>query len=70
MPEQLLKDLKRAIKRETDKLICESHPNVCALRDKNYARLERLIIDEVVSDRYADGVSLQTVIAGLEGELG
>ena len=61
-----LKQLKAAIKRETDKLICETHPEVCALRDSNYSRLEELVIAEVLSDKYLDGVSLQTVLAGLE----
>ena len=61
-----LKQLKAAIKRETDKLICETHPEVCALRDSNYSRLEELVIVEVLSDKYIDGVSLQTVLAGLE----
>ena len=61
-----LKQLKAAIKRETDKLICETHPEVCALRDSNYSRLEELVIAEVLSDKYLEGVSLQTVLAGLE----
>ena len=61
-----LKQLKAAIKRETDKLICETHLEVCALRDSNYSRLEELVIAEVLSDKYLDGVSLQTVLAGLE----
>ena len=61
-----LKQLKAAIKRETDKLICETHPEVCALRDSNYSRLEELVIAEVLSEKYLDGVSLQTVLAGLE----
>ena len=61
-----LKQLKAAIKRETDKLICETHPEVCALRDSNYSRLEELVIAEVLSDKYLVGVSLQTVLAGLE----
>ena len=61
-----LKQLKAAIKRETDKLICETHPEVCALRDSNYSRLEELVIAEVLSDKYLDGFSLQTVLAGLE----
>ena len=61
-----LKQLKAAIKRETAKLICETHPEVCALRDSNYSRLEELVIAEVLSDKYLDGVSLQTVLAGLE----
>ena len=61
-----LKQLKAAIKREADKLICETHPEVCALRDSNYSRLEELVIAEVLSDKYLEGVSLQTVLAGLE----
>ena len=63
-----LKQLRAAIKRETDKLICETHPEVCALRDSNYSRLEELVIAEVLSDKYLDGGSLQTVLAGLEIE--
>ena len=63
-----LKLLKAAIKRETDKLICESHPNLCALRDTNYARLETMVIAEILSEKYPEPPSVQTVLAGLEGE--
>lgn len=64
--EKDLKLLKAAIKRETDKLICESHPNVCALRDANYSRLEELVIAEILSDKYDEVPSVQVVLAGLE----
>ena len=69
MAAKLLQDLKRAIKRETNKLICETHPNVCELRDQNYARLERLLIEEILSDKYEEPPSLQSAIASLEVEL-
>jgi len=64
--EKDLKLLKAAIKRETDKLICESHPGVCALRDSNYARLEELVIAEVLTDREVEPKSIQTILARLE----
>ena len=47
-----------------------SVPNVCALRDKNFGKLEKLLIDEILSDRHKDGISLQTAIGGLEVDLG
>lgn len=64
-----LKLLKAAIKRETDKLICESHPGVCALRDGNYGRLEELVIQQILADRDSELVSIQTILAGLEREI-
>lgn len=67
--QKLLQDLKKTIKRETDKLLCEAHPNICELRDSNYQRLETLLIQEVLSDKYEEAPSVQTVIAELEIEL-
>ena len=63
-----LKLLKTAIQREADKLICEAHPGVCALRDLNYERLEELVIGEILLDKYLDPPSVQSVLAKLEGE--
>ena len=67
--EKDLKLLKVAIKREADKLICESHPGVCALRDSNYARLEELVIGVVLSHKHQSCPSIQTILAGLEREI-
>lgn len=63
-----LKLLKAAIRREADKLICEAHPGVCALRDANYSRLEELVISEVLNSQKEKGISIQTILAGLEGD--
>jgi hypothetical protein len=69
MAAKLLQDLKAAIQSTTSELICETHPNICELRDKNYSKLETLIINEILSDKYAESPSVQTAIANLEGEL-
>lgn len=63
-----LEQLKAIIKREADKLICESHPEVCRLRDNSYPRLEKLILNQIFKDE--EPVSVQTAIAELEMELG
>lgn len=61
--------LKAAIKTQTEALICQTHPQVCALRDQNYARLEQLLLSEIFSNKYAQAPSIQTAIASLEIEL-
>jgi len=63
-----MKLLKAAIRREADKLICESHPGVCALRDSNYERLEELVITEILNCQGEEVISIQTLLAGLEGD--
>jgi hypothetical protein len=61
--------LKKHIKMEVQKLICEAHPLVCELRDQNYERLEGLILNELLSDKHTEPISIQTAIANLEMEL-
>ena len=63
-----LKLLKAAIRREADKLICEAHPGICALRDSNYERLEELVITEILNYQGEEVISIQTILAGLEGD--
>lgn len=63
-----LKELKFLIKQEADKLICETHSEVCALRDINYPHLEQLVMQLIFKDREA--VSVQTALAQLDQELG
>ena len=62
-----LNELRQIIKDETNKLICETHPEVCRLRDSSYPRLETLILDFVFKEE--EPVSVQTAIAELEQEL-
>lgn len=64
-----LNELKSLIKENTKRLICESHPNVCDLRDSNYIRLEHMIITEILSDKHNEAPSVQTAIATIESEL-
>lgn len=62
-------DLKALIREESDELICETHPEVCALRDANYDRLEELVMDRLLNSE-EETVSVQTALAELEMELG
>ena len=64
-----MEELKALIKTETDCLICETHPEVCALRDQNYARLESIVLDRLLLSAEAE-ISVQTALAELETELG
>lgn len=64
-----MEELKALIKTETDRLICETHPEVCALRDQNYARLESIVLDRLLLSAEAE-ISVQTALAELETELG
>jgi hypothetical protein len=59
--------LKNLIKGVCDELICETHENVCRLRDENYPNLESMIINRMFKD--GQTVSAQTAIAELEMEL-
>ncbi len=62
------KELREAIKNEVDSLICESHPQVCALRGSNpdacYNKIEEIIMSSATPN------SIQTAIAELEVALG
>ncbi|MEO0338517.1 MAG: hypothetical protein AAF242_04815 [Bacteroidota bacterium] len=62
-----LDELKTIIKEATDELICETHPEVCRLRDQSYPNLEKLILDFVFKEE--EPVSVQTAIAEIEQEL-
>lgn len=61
---ELLKDL---IKTEAEQLICDTHPNVCGLRDQNFPRLEELVLVQI--NKGKEAVSVQTALAELEQEL-
>ena len=63
-----MEELKIIIKEITTELICETHPEVCELRDLNYPQLESLLLERLLNDEQA--VSVQTAIAELETELG
>lgn len=62
------KMLRSEIKSEVDKLICESHPQVCSLRDENYDSLEVRVLQYLTQDE--EPISIQTAIARLESDLG
>lgn len=62
------KKLKVLIKDKAKILACETHPQVCSLRDSNYPKLEELVISQLFQDR--EPVSVQTALAQIEQELG
>jgi hypothetical protein len=59
--------LKQIIKEHASTLMCETHPEVCRLRDESYPRLEQLTLDVIF--REETPVSVQTAFAELEMEL-
>jgi hypothetical protein len=61
-------EIKSLIKEISDELICETHPEVCRLRDQNYNNLESKILNKIFESEKI--VSVQTAIAELEVELG
>lgn len=61
--------LQAIIKDESETLICATHPEVCALRDSNYPRLEELILDRLLGNE-EEPISVQSALAELETELG
>jgi len=63
----VLKVLQDEIKQEVEKLHCETHPEVCALRTGNYAELERMLTNNLMTRE--EPVSIQTAIAEVEMEL-
>ena len=62
-----LETLKGYIKEEAEKLICETHPECCSLRDQNYEHFQSLVLDFIFEEE--EPVSVQTAIAQLEQEL-
>ena len=64
----LLDQLKQIIRREADRLLCETHPKVCDLRDDAYDSLEGQIVALIESSK--EPISVQTALAQLEMELG
>jgi hypothetical protein len=67
MPDNIQK-LKELIKQEAEKLLCETHPSVCQLRDVNYSRLEDLVMTEL--EGYDYDISVQSALANIETDLG
>lgn len=63
-----MEQLKQLIKEETNKLICQTHPKLCQLRDQNYQKLEAMIINEVLSKKHKEPPTIQTALATLEQE--
>lgn len=59
--------LKAIIREESEQLICETHPEVCALRDRNYPHLESILLERLLNGELE--VSVQTALAELETEL-
>lgn len=62
-----LQELKEMIREEADRLMCETHPEVCRLRDEAYSRLEGLALDKIFEEQ--EPVSAQTAFAEIEQEL-
>jgi hypothetical protein len=62
------RNIKDMIKHEAQKLICETHPSVCRLRDANYPHLEDMILVELGNNDF--DISIQTALANLESDLG
>ena len=62
------KQLRSLVKSELQKLLCETHPEVCKLRDENYNALEAKVLQYVTQDK--EPISIQTAIARLESDLG
>lgn len=60
-------ELKEMIREEADKLMCETHPEVCRLRDEAYSRLQSLVLDKIFEEQ--EPVSAQTAFAEIEQEL-
>ena len=67
MSDELFEQLLQLIREATQQLICETHPEVCRLRDSSYPRLESLILDFIFKEE--EPVSVQTAIAEIEQEL-
>jgi len=63
-----LEELKSLIKSESDKLICETHPETCLLRDENYPHFEQIVLSFIFQDD--EPTSAQTAFARLEQSLG
>ena len=62
-----LTELKGLIKKTADELICETHPEVCRLRDESYSKLELIVLDKMFEEE--EPVSAQTALAEIEMEL-
>ena len=60
-------ELSALIRACADRLLCETHPNVCAIRDGNYPELETKVIQTLNASE--DPMSVQTALALLEEEL-
>lgn len=60
-------ELKALIKDESGKLICQTHPQACFMRDQNYPQLESLVLGLIFQEE--EPVSVQTALAQLEQEL-
>ena len=67
MNDTLLDKVKSAIREHANALLCETHPNVCNLRDEDYPLLEAQILSIIqASDEL---ISIQTALAELEETL-
>lgn len=66
--ENNIAQLKQLIQEEADQLICETHPNVCELRDQNYEQMEEQVLSFIFQDQ--EPVSVQTAFARMEQEMG
>ena len=51
------------IQKEADKLLCETHPEVCKLRDENFLLLQEKITAKLMASK--EVISVQTALAAL-----
>lgn len=65
----MLKELENLIKEEADKLLCETHPHVCKLRDTAYGTFEQMAKDFIVSGSTQEPMSVQAALASMESDL-
>ena len=70
IPKNALGELKILIRKCVDELLCETHPNVCRLRDHEhtYPLLEQQVIERLMESK--EPLAIQTVLANLEPALG
>lgn len=62
-----MNELNKKIKQLSQSLLCETHPNVCALRDENLDQLVAKVKNMIISN--TETMSIQTAFAELETAL-
>ena len=60
-------NLTALIQEEAHNLLCETHPEVCKLRDENFLLLQEKVTAKLMASK--EVISVQTALAELEQEL-